>query len=86
VSCGLLILFNLYTRMLVFAIALVVFSIGNSIVLTSVNVRTQAISRIEHYVIAACMYRFMRSLGMLVSVIVGLFSMQDSLLLILLSC
>jgi hypothetical protein len=52
-----------------------VFGVGNRMVLTSVNVVTQAIAnqtvaKKEDRAMAACMYGFMRSLGMPISVAV----------------
>ncbi|KAF2472333.1 MFS general substrate transporter [Lindgomyces ingoldianus] len=63
-GCGLLLLLNLHTKYVVLAAALTVFGIGSGMVLTSVNVGIQAISKVENCSMAASMYGFMRSLGM----------------------
>ncbi|KAK2048397.1 major facilitator superfamily transporter, partial [Colletotrichum somersetense] len=70
-GCGLLVLLDENTSTTMWAIYLAVFGIGNGMVLTSVNVGTQAISRVEDCGRAACMYAFMRTLGMSVGVAVG---------------
>ncbi|EFQ34994.1 major facilitator superfamily transporter [Colletotrichum graminicola] len=70
-GCGLLVLLDENTTTMMWAICLAVFGIGNGMVLTSVNVGTQAISRVEDCGRAACMYAFMRTLGMSVGVAVG---------------
>ncbi|KAK1969794.1 major facilitator superfamily transporter [Colletotrichum sublineola] len=70
-GCGLLVLFDENTSTTMWAIYLAVFGIGNGMVLTSVNVGTQAISSVEDCGRAACMYAFMRTLGMSVGVAVG---------------
>jgi fucose permease len=70
VGCGLFILFQERTAKAVFAVALAVFGIGNGMVLTGVNVGAQAIAKAENRSMAACMYGFMRSLGMPVGVAV----------------
>jgi hypothetical protein len=74
VGCGLFILFDERTAKGVFAVALAVFGVGNGMVLTGVNVGTQAIAKTEDRPMAACMYGFMRSLGMPVGVAVRLTS------------
>jgi hypothetical protein len=61
--------------MAVFALALAIFGAGNGMVLTSVNVATQAIAaqtiaKAEDRAMAACMYGFMRSLGMPIGIAV----------------
>nr|XP_036574732.1 major facilitator superfamily transporter [Colletotrichum truncatum]KAF6781197.1 major facilitator superfamily transporter [Colletotrichum truncatum] len=71
VGCGLLLLMDENTTTALWATYLAVFGIGNGMVLTSVNVATQAISRVEDCGRAACMYAFMRTLGMSVGVAVG---------------
>ncbi|KAF2818241.1 MFS general substrate transporter [Ophiobolus disseminans] len=68
VGCGLFILFDERTAKVVFAVALAVFGVGNGMVLTGVNVGTQAIAKAEDRPMAACMYGFMRSLGMPIGV------------------
>ncbi|KAF4919655.1 Efflux pump FUS6 [Colletotrichum viniferum] len=71
VGCGLLVLLDENTTTALWAIYFAIFGIGNGMVLTSVNVGTQAISRIEDCGRAACMYAFMRTLGMSVGVAIG---------------
>lgn len=71
VGCGLSILFDERTAKAVFAAALAVFGVGNGMVLTGVNVGTQAIAKAEDRPMAACVYRFMRGLGMPVGVAVA---------------
>ncbi|CAN9331264.1 unnamed protein product [Alternaria alternata] len=73
VACGLFTVFDERTGEAIFALALAVFGVGNGMVLTSVNVATQAIAnqtvaKKEDRAMAACMYGFMRSLGMPVGV------------------
>jgi MFS family permease len=75
VACGLFTVFDERTGEAIFALALAVFGVGNGMVLTSVNVATQAIAnqtvaKKEDRAMAACMYGFMRSLGMPVGVAV----------------
>ncbi|KAJ4989893.1 major facilitator superfamily transporter [Stagonosporopsis vannaccii] len=67
-ACGLFIIFDIHTRLVVIAVALAVFGIGSGMVLTSVNVGIQAISKVEDCAMAASMYGFFRSLGMPVGV------------------
>lgn len=71
-ACGLFIIFDLHTRLIVIAVALALFGIGSGMVLTSVNVGIQAISKVEDCAMAASMYGFMRSLGMPIGVAVSL--------------
>ncbi|KAK1658017.1 major facilitator superfamily transporter [Colletotrichum godetiae] len=71
VGCGLLVLLDENTSTPLWATFFAVFGIGNGMVLTSVNVGIQAISRVEDCGRAACMYAFMRTLGMSVGVAVG---------------
>ncbi|KAF2684442.1 MFS general substrate transporter [Lentithecium fluviatile CBS 122367] len=61
---GLLLLLDLHTSYAVLAVILAVFGIGSGMVLTSVNVGIQAISKVEDCAMAASMYGFFRSLGM----------------------
>jgi EmrB/QacA subfamily drug resistance transporter len=68
---GLLLLLDIGTRTPVWAAILCVFGIGNGILLTSVNVAIQAISKAQDCGRAAAMYAFMRTLGMSVGVAVG---------------
>jgi MFS family permease len=70
-SCGLQILFDSYTNMAVFYGILAVIGIGTGMVLTSVSIATQAISRPEDCAMAASMYGFFRSLGMPLGVAVA---------------
>lgn len=70
-ACGLFIIFDLHTRLVVIALALAVFGVGSGMVLTSVNVGIQAISRVEDCAMAASMYGFFRSLGMPIGVAVS---------------
>jgi Na+/melibiose symporter-like transporter len=71
ISCGLFIIFDIHTRLVVIAVALALFGIGSGMVLTSVNVGIQAISKVEDCAMAASMYGFFRSLGMPIGVAVG---------------
>jgi hypothetical protein len=71
---SLFVLFNEDVGGAVIALTLAVFRVESSIVLTGVNVAMQAISKVEDCKIAACMFTFMRSLGIVVSIAVGLLS------------
>ncbi|VBB81046.1 Putative protein of unknown function [Podospora comata] len=71
IGCGLLHFFNTDTPTPVWAVILAVFGIGHGILLTSVNVGIQAISRVEDAGRAAAMYAFMRTMGMSIGVAVG---------------
>lgn len=71
IACGLLILFNTHTTIVLIAVALALFGIGSGMVLTSVNVGIQAISKVEDCAMAASMYGFFRSLGMPIGVAVS---------------
>lgn len=71
IACGLLILFNRHTTIVLIAVALALFGIGSGMVLTSVNVGIQAISKVEDCAMAASMYGFFRSLGMPIGVAVS---------------
>jgi MFS family permease len=71
ISCGLLQLLDEDTATPVWATILAIYGIGNGMVLTSVNVAIQAISRVEDCGRAAAMYAFTRSLGMSIGVAVG---------------
>jgi hypothetical protein len=57
--------------------ALALFSVGNGMVLTGTNVATQAMSSRDNRAMAACMYRFMRSLGMLMGVAVSAHTIKE---------
>jgi hypothetical protein len=71
VGCGLLVLLDEDTPTALWAAILAIFGVGNGMVLTSVNVGIQAISRVEDCGRAASMYAFMRTLGMTIGVAVG---------------
>jgi MFS family permease len=68
---GLLILLGEHTKLGVWAIALIVFGLGNGMVLSSVNFGIQAIASTIDCARAASMYAFMRTLGMTIGVAVG---------------
>jgi fucose permease len=63
-ACGLQLLFGIHTNTHVLYGVLAVLGIGTGMVLTSVNVGIQAISKPEDCAMAASMYGFFRSLGM----------------------
>ncbi|KAF2264137.1 MFS general substrate transporter [Lojkania enalia] len=65
---GLMIMFNEDTKTPVWSTVLAVLGIGCGMILTSVNVGIQAISKIEDCAMAASMYGFMRSVGMPIGV------------------
>jgi MFS family permease len=71
---GLLLLLGTSSNMIVLYIVLAVFGIGTGMVLTSVNVGVQAISKPEDCSMAASMYGFFRSLGMPIGVAVSYFT------------
>src|SRR4051812_32463292 len=71
VGCGLFELFDQNTPTPVWAVILAVFGIGQGMLLTSINVGIQAISRVEDAGRAAAMYAFMRTLGMSIGVAIG---------------
>lgn len=71
VGCGLLVLFDYDTKTPVWAVILAIFGVGHGMLLTSVNVGIQAVSRVEDAGRAAAMYAFMRTLGMSIGVAVG---------------
>ncbi|KAK7997201.1 hypothetical protein PG989_005241 [Apiospora arundinis] len=70
-GCGLLQRLDENTSAGVWVAIFAVFGIGNGMMLTSVNVAIQAISRVEDCGRAAAMYAFMRTLGMSIGVAVG---------------
>ena len=70
-ACGLQLLFDVGTKDAVLAVVLAIFGVGSGMVLTSVNVGIQAISRSEDAGMAATMYSFFRSLGMPIGVTVS---------------
>ncbi|KAF2651463.1 MFS general substrate transporter [Lophiostoma macrostomum CBS 122681] len=70
-GCGLAIFAAYHDNKAVWAITLFIFGIGSGMVLTSVNVAIQAISRVEDSAMAASMYGFMRSLGMPIGIVVS---------------
>jgi Na+/melibiose symporter-like transporter len=71
---GLLLLLDKETKTAVWAGVFAVFGVGNGMVLTSVNIGTQAISEPENCGRAASMYAFIRTLGMSVGVAVSFLS------------
>jgi hypothetical protein len=71
VACGLFVIIDVHTKLSVIATALALFGIGSGMVLTSVNVGIQAISKVEDCAMAASMYGFFRSLGMPIGVAVS---------------
>jgi hypothetical protein len=62
---------NMRTTKAVFAATLAIFGVGSGMLLTGVNIAVQAASCPQDQTMAACMYGFMRSLGMSVGVAVG---------------
>lgn len=68
---GLFILLDLNTKTAAWAAVQVVFGLGSGMILSSVNFGIQAIVRTEDCGRAACMYAFMRTLGMTIGVAVG---------------
>lgn len=71
-GAGIFLLWDAHTQTAVMAVALAVFGVGGGMVLTSVNVGIQAISKAEDCAMAASMYGFMRSLGMPIGVAVSI--------------
>ncbi|KAF2114257.1 major facilitator superfamily domain-containing protein [Lophiotrema nucula] len=71
VGAGILILLDEHTKTAVWVTGLAILGIGSGMVLSSVNVGIQAISKVEDCAMAASMYGFMRSLGMPVGVAVS---------------
>jgi len=71
IGCGLLVLFDEDTSTPVWVVILAIFGIGHGMLLTSVNVGIQAVSRVEDSGRAAAMYAFMRTMGMSIGVAVG---------------
>ncbi|KAH8906628.1 major facilitator superfamily transporter [Coniochaeta sp. PMI_546] len=71
VGSGLFLLLDVDTPTPVWAAILSIFGVGNGMILTSVNVAIQAISKAEDCGRAAAMYAFMRTLGMSIGVAVG---------------
>jgi fucose permease len=72
VACGLQLLFGVSTSSGVLYVVLAVLGVGTGMVLTSVNVGIQAISKPEDCAMAASMYGFFRSLGMPLGVAVSI--------------
>lgn len=68
---GLFILIDIDTKTVVWATVQVVFGLGSGMILSSVNFGIQAIVGTEDCGRAACMYAFMRTLGMTIGVAVG---------------
>jgi len=71
IGCSLLMLLGLDTKTAIWAGIFALFGVGNGMVLTSVNVGIQAISKTEDCARAASMYAFVRTLGMSVGVAVS---------------
>ncbi|KAH7628156.1 major facilitator superfamily domain-containing protein [Sordaria sp. MPI-SDFR-AT-0083] len=71
IGCGLLHYLRQDTKTAIWAVILAIFGIGHGMLLTSVNVGIQAISRVEDAGSAAAMYAFMRTLGMSLGVAIG---------------
>jgi MFS family permease len=71
-ACGLMLLYNLHTRLAVYSVIMAIFGLGSGMVLTSTNVGIQAISKEEDAGMAGCMYAFFRSVGMPLGVTVSL--------------
>lgn len=63
--------FDENTKTVVWVVILAIFGIGHGMLLTSINVGIQAISRVEDAGRAAAMYAFMRTLGMSIGVAIG---------------
>ena len=70
-GCGLLIFFDQHTSLGVWIAALLVWGLGNGIVLSAINFGIQAIVDTEDTGRAAAMYAFMRTLGMAIGVAIG---------------
>ncbi len=71
ICCGLLILLGLRTKTAAWAGIFAIFGVGHGMVLASVNVGIQTISKPEDCGRAASMYAFVRTLGMSVGVAVS---------------
>jgi hypothetical protein len=70
-GAGLQILIDINTKTAVWASTQVIFGLGSGMVVSSINFGIQAIVRTEDCGRAACMYAFMRTLGMTIGVAVG---------------
>lgn len=70
-ACGLQILLDVDSTTVITSVFLAVLGIGMGMVLTSLNVGIQAISKPEDAAMAASMYGFLRSLGMPLGVAVS---------------
>jgi MFS family permease len=70
-GCGLFTLLQQQTKAPVWAGVFVVFGVGSGMLLSSVNFGIQAISKSEDCGRAACMYSFVRSMGMSIGVAVS---------------
>jgi hypothetical protein len=70
-ACGLQLLFDIYSRSAITLVVFAIFGVGMGMVLTSLNVGIQAISRSEDSAMAASVYGFLRSLGMPLGVAVS---------------
>jgi len=77
-GCGLLTLLDLHTKTAVWTGVFVVFGVGSGMLLSSVNFGIQTISRSEDCGRAACMYTFVRSMGMSIGVAVSPFRQLNS--------
>ncbi|KAJ4291343.1 hypothetical protein N0V88_006351 [Collariella sp. IMI 366227] len=71
IGCGLFQLLDIDTTVAVWSLVFAVFGVGQGMLLTSVNIGVQAVSRVEDAGRAAAMYAFMRTLGMSIGVAVG---------------
>jgi len=70
-GCGLFTLLDLHTKTAVWAGVFVVFGVGSGMLLSSINFGIQSISKSEDCGRAACMYSFVRSMGMSIGVAVS---------------
>ncbi|PMD19338.1 MFS general substrate transporter, partial [Hyaloscypha hepaticicola] len=70
-GCGLFTLLDLHTKTAVWTGVFIVFGVGSGMLLSSINFGIQAISKSEDCGRAACMYSFVRSMGMSIGVAVG---------------
>lgn len=77
ITCGTMILYDLNTRPVVMIVINAIFGIGSGMVLTSVNLGIQAMSKPEDSPMAASMYGFFRSLGMPLGVGVSRYQKRD---------
>jgi hypothetical protein len=68
---GCLILLDIGTKIPVWATLLVLMGFGHGIIISSLNLAVQAISKIEDVAYAVAMYTFLRSVGMSLGVSIG---------------